>query len=337
MKYRSLGATPLRLSEIGFGCGPTAGLMVKGSRGERRRAVARALEMGISYFDTAAIYGDGVSETHLGETLRDLGARPVVGTKVALRDQDLDDIPAAVFRSVEESLQRLGMESVDILHLHNRVAPHRVEGSNVGIGPLLSVEDVLGPNGVLESFERLREQGKVRFLGCCAFGGEVAAVGRVMDSGRFQSLLAYYNVLNPTAGRLPPPGFRGYDYGQVIDRAADCGMGVVALRVLAAGALGSRDTLHPLARGPSGAEYQANAERARALAFLAEGGQTLPQAAVRFALTNRQVSTALVGFSSLDQMEEAAPCSDAGALPEETLRQIEALYATDFGLAPPAT
>ena len=111
MKQRRLGRTGLSISEIGFGCGPTAGLMVRGDAAARRDAVARALALGIDYFDTAPVYGDTLSEQYLGETLRELGAQPMIATKIALELADLVDIAGAVTRSVEASIARLGVPS----------------------------------------------------------------------------------------------------------------------------------------------------------------------------------------------------------------------------------
>ncbi len=82
--------------------------------------MARALELGIDYFDTAPVYGDTVSEAHLGETLRALGATPTVATKVALEAHDFGDIRGAVIRSVEASAERLGVP-IALIQLHNRV------------------------------------------------------------------------------------------------------------------------------------------------------------------------------------------------------------------------
>src|SRR5690242_14036804 len=86
MDLRALGTTGLTVSALGFGCGSIGGLMVRGEPAAQRAAVARALDAGITYFDTAPQYGDGRSEENLGRTLRDLGAwdRVVVGTKVRL-------------------------------------------------------------------------------------------------------------------------------------------------------------------------------------------------------------------------------------------------------------
>lgn len=71
MKYRVLGRTGIRVSEIGFGCGNVGGLMVRGSHEEQVEAVNRALELGIDYLDTAPSYGDGKSETSLGRVLEE--------------------------------------------------------------------------------------------------------------------------------------------------------------------------------------------------------------------------------------------------------------------------
>ena len=339
MEYRTLGNTGLTVSEIGCGCGDTGGLMVSGSPQERATVVGRALELGVNYFDTSSTYGHGLSETHLGETLRELEAHPVVATKVRVMTEELGDISGAVVRSVEASLGRLGMESVDLIQLHSRMVTHREPGARLGIGPPLTVEEVLGPGGVMEAFERLREQGKVRAMGVCAFGGEMAALRRGLDSGRVNTLLVYYNMLNPTAGMPVPPGFQEPDYEQIIDHAGARGLGVVVVRVLAAGALTGATERHPLTGGGGGPEgtgegYDADAERTRALAFLRREGQhSLAQAAIRFALMKREVSTVLVGFSSLAQVEGAAACSGAGGLDPADLARLDELRLAGFGRA----
>ena len=92
MRYRKLGGTGLDLSEIAFGCGGNAGLMVRGTAAEQEHAVGRALELGINYFDNSPDYGDGRAEEALGRALKSLRQRPLVNSKVEIRAADLADI-----------------------------------------------------------------------------------------------------------------------------------------------------------------------------------------------------------------------------------------------------
>src|SRR3954469_24522559 len=123
MEQRALTHAGLTVSALGFGCGAVGGLMVRGDAAEQRQAVSRALDAGITYFDTAAAYGDGLSEQHLGRVMGELGAwsKVVVGTKFRLRPEDLGQPATAIRSSLELSLKRLGRDHVDVLHLHNPI------------------------------------------------------------------------------------------------------------------------------------------------------------------------------------------------------------------------
>jgi len=304
MKHRPLGRTGLSVSEIGFGCGPTAGLMVRGDAKSRREAVARALELGIDYFDTAPAYGDTVSERNLGETLRELNAKPVIATKIALELGDLADIPGAVTRSVEASIARLGVKRLDLVHLHNRVGAARGAKADIGTGAMLTVDDVLAADGVVPILERLRARGLVAHFGCCAYGGEPAAVAKLIDSGVFATVLVYYNLANPSVFGSCPPGRR--NYARLGVRAAAAGMGSIALRVLDGGSLLSNPA----------AEIRTLAQEAHT---------DLPDLALRFVLSNQNVATALVGFSDLAQIEAACGAAAAGKLPTDILIRAQAM------------
>src|SRR5207342_424791 len=120
MEKRVFGRSGMRLSILGFGCGAVGGLMVRGDPADQERTIARALAAGVNYFDTAVQYGDGESEVNLGRVLKKLNpANVVVGTKVRLPHGDLGRVADAVTMSLEGSLARLGLDRVDIFHLHN--------------------------------------------------------------------------------------------------------------------------------------------------------------------------------------------------------------------------
>jgi aryl-alcohol dehydrogenase-like predicted oxidoreductase len=162
MDTRSFGRSGLKVSVLGFGCGAVGGLMVKGTEAEQERAFARALDAGITYFDTAAIYGDGLSEQNLGKVVRRVKPRTFVyGTKVRIQSAQKGDIRAAINASVEASLKRLGLERADILHLHNPI-------TRDGAGNFLTATQVM--DDVVPTFETLRQQGKIGVLGLTATG-----------------------------------------------------------------------------------------------------------------------------------------------------------------------
>jgi aryl-alcohol dehydrogenase-like predicted oxidoreductase len=122
MERRILGKTGVEVAVLGFGCGAVGGLMVRGTAADQERAVARALALGINYFDTAPLYGDGESEKNLGRILKTLRPNVVVGTKVRIPDDARGRAGQVVTASLEASLGRLGLERVDLLQLHNLIS-----------------------------------------------------------------------------------------------------------------------------------------------------------------------------------------------------------------------
>ncbi len=322
MEYRELGRTGLRVSALGFGCGSIGGLMVRGEAAEQRAAVVRALEGGITYFDTAAQYGEGRSEENLGRVLREVGAEVYVGTKIELAAEQVADAPAVLRRALEAGLRRLGRERVDLCQLHNRTI------SGASEGRALNVDDVCGP--VAEGMRALREAGLTRFAGFTGLG-DTAAVLRVAASGGFDSVQCYYNPLNPSGGYAGATDGVAQDFGGLIDRAAEAGLGVVAIRVLAAGALADAGERHPVAGGTGhtlvpGAEYGRDEARAAALRPLLGklGVESGVELALRFALAKRGVSTVLVGFSDRAQVEQALRAAERGPLPAAAVERVVA-------------
>ena len=307
---RPLGNSGLAVSEIGFGCGPGAGLMVGDDRETGLAAVRRALDLGITYFDTAAAYGDGQSETRLGDILHTLDARPVIGTKITLELPDLNDIGDAVERSITGSLRRLGVDRLDVVHLHNRVAAHRAIRPPLGSGAQIMPQDVLGNGGVVDALARLRDRGLVGAFGCCAYGGEKDAILELVESDHFDAMLVHYSLMNPSAWR-GASGDAADDYQGVAASAAARGMGIVALRILEAGVLAGASLGTP--------QQQSLIRR---LAPGGPGSPNLTSLAVRFVLSQAAVSTALIGVSSLAHVEEATAAAAEGPLPADLLESL---------------
>ncbi|HEY2618875.1 MAG TPA: aldo/keto reductase [Acetobacteraceae bacterium] len=322
MEMRTFGRTGLQVSILGFGCGAVGGLMVRGAPEDQERAVARALEAGVNYFDTAAMYGNGESEKNLGRVLAKLKPKVVVGTKVRIPSAEFGRIGAAVTQSLEASLRRMGREQVDIFHLHNAITTN-------GGGESLSAKTVL--DEVVPAFEKLRDQGKLRFLGITAVG-DTPALHQVIDSRAFTSAQVSYNMLNPSAAEALAAGYPAQDYGRMFDHTQAAGVGVVGIRVLAGGALSGAAERHPIASPPpdpigSANSYDADLARARRLAPLVQQGHagSLAEAAVRFAITNKAMGTILVGMATHAEFEQALAAVDKGPLPQTALDSLAAL------------
>ena len=323
MQLRVFGRTGMQLSVLGFGCGAVGGFMVRGDPADQERTIARAIAAGVNYFDTAVQYGDGELEKNLGRVLQKLKPADVaVGTKVRLPPGEFGRIDDAVRISLEGSLARLHLDRVDILHLHNPVTEN-------GGGSALGVRQVL--DDLVPAFERLRQQGKIRFLGMTAVG-DTAALRQVIDAGVFDSAQVVYNMLNPSAADALPPNYPAQDYGRLFDSTKAAGVGVVGIRVLAGGALSGSAERHPIA-GPapepigSAMSYAADTERARRLMPLVEQGfaASLTEAATRFALSHPAMGTILVGMATPQQFEDALAAAEKGPLPQAALERLSAL------------
>src|SRR5690242_1521110 len=323
MEYRVLGRTGLQVSALGFGCGDVGGLMVRGAPADRERGVARALELGINYLDTAPAYGSGESEKNLGQVLRALKPRAIVGTKWRLQAADHADVPGAVARSVETSLSRLGLERVDLLHLHNLIG--RVgEERPLGVGRVLEA--------VVPAVRRLQEQGKVRFFGVTA-SGETGALHRALASGAVDTAQVVFNLLNPTGAYEVPAGFPAQDYDRLLLLAREHGVGTIGIRAVAGGALSGQVARHPtaipsVAPIASGPDYATDAVRARAFEPLVKQGHagSLIEAALRFTITGDAMSTVQIGCSDLAQLEYAAAAINKGPLPALALDSIRTIW-----------
>lgn len=321
MQYRKLGKTGIEISEIAFGAGPVPALMTDDSPNDTQlQTIHQALEAGINWFDTAATYGEGRSERHLGVSLKELGSPDNIhiATKVRLMPDQLDNIFDNAKKSVMQSLDRLQLDSVTLIQLHNSITKSRGD-QHTSITP----HDVLGNDGVLAAFEELRSDGIVQHIGLTGLGDTQSLI-EVIHSGQFETIQVCYNILNPSAGYHVSADFDDVDYGNIIAECAKQDMGVIAIRVLAGGALaGQPPSAHtmktkffPLAM------YERDRKKAANLESKLSSGLGLKEVAVRFALSNPAISTALIGFSDPEQVNEAVSFCRKGTLEKQCMEKI---------------
>ena len=326
MNHRSFGNTGLKISELVIGGGAVGGLLIDADDETRRQAVRLALDAGVNWIDTAANYGQGRSEKAVNWLLRELPAdrRPHVSTKLAF-DLAAGDPAGQAERAMTESLERLGTDSVTLYQVHNQITAEagRLPGS-------VTPDDMLRRGGIADAMQSLVTRGFTKHIGITATG-ETEPLREVIRSRRFESAQIYYNLLNPSAGRPVPENFSAYDQGQIIDLAAENGMGVMVIRVLAAGVIAT-DRRH----GKEGGvvfnnDVAADEVRMRkVLPLLAPEHGTRSQVACRYALRHPGVSCIVFGFAELGHLGLALEAFEMGPLPQDLLARLDQLADTDF-------
>ena len=326
MKHRTFGRSGIEVSEVVFGAGAVGGILIHKDDATKREAIRRALDGGINWIDTAAQYGNGKSEEALGWLLPESGAMPYLSTKFGLDVANLKDIPGQIEERLDASLARLKRSSVDLLQLHNRI------GSTAG-GRVMTVEQILGRNGVADGLERLREKGRIRHMGITAIG-ETASVSEVIRSGRFDSAQVYYNLLNPSAARNMPEAWTGQNMNGIIEACRANGVAVMAIRIFAAGVIASDERTGRESVLIADTSVAGDERKTRAVfEAIGTGHGTRAQVALRFVLSNPNISCAVIGSAELHHIDEALHAAEMGPLPPDVLSRLDALYESDFGRA----
>ena len=324
MKHRTFGRSGIKVSEVIFGAGAVGGILIHKDDATKREAIRRALAGGINWIDTAAQYGNGKSEEALGWLLPEAGATPYLSTKFGLDVENLRDIPAQIEERLMASLARLKRSSVDVLQLHNRI------GSKPG-GRVMTVEQILGRNGVADGLERLREKGLIGHMGITAIG-EAASVCEVIRSKRFDSAQVYYNLLNPSAGRSMPKAWTGQNLGGIIEACRANHVAVMAIRIFAAGVIATDERTGRESVLISDTSVAEDERKTKAVFdAIGTGHGTRAQIALRFVLANPDISCAVIGSAELHHIDEALQAAKMGPLPPDVLARLDALYESDFG------
>jgi D-threo-aldose 1-dehydrogenase len=325
MRKVFFGRTGLEISELVLGGGVTGGILINPDEPTRYNALKRALAAGINWIDTAPIYGKGESERTIGRHWEALSPHPNISTKVRLEAEDVDDIAGAIERSLEQSLVRLRIDSIALFQLHNHL------GRGVGERLALTSEQVLGRDGVADTFDRLREQGLFH-AGGITVAGDTEACLEVINSGRFDAAQVYYNAINPSAAwrRVPAGWHGGQDFCGVLAACFHQNMGALNIRVWAGGVLASPNPPDALLVMTSDTDLGNEMRCAAAVRSALEGDDTPAQAALRFVLGNRDFSARVIGISTIEQLEAALAALPRGPLPSSAVSRLELLWANEF-------
>ncbi len=324
MKKRHFARTGLEVSEVVLGGGIVGGILILPDEDVRQAALERVVAAGINWIDTAASYGNGVSEQTIGRHLPHLKPRPHISTKFIVAPEDHADIAGAITRSLEQSLKRLRLDRVDLLQLHNHIRH--------GNGPrAITPEQVLRSGGVADALDGLKAQGLIGAFGLTA-ASDMRAVREVIDSGRFDTAQIYYNMINPSAAwDRVPTGWTSDDFTGLTAACRRHGMGLMNIRIFAGGSLAS-----PQRHGREfvmfpGADLDSEERRAAAIRRgLGDAYGKPAQAALRFALANADFACHVVGIADLAQLDEALAAVRMGPLPPDAVAKLEPVWASNF-------
>jgi aryl-alcohol dehydrogenase-like predicted oxidoreductase len=301
METRVLGKTGLRVSELSLG-----GLFISsyGSEFEEaRQAILRAFELGVSYVDTAPGYRN--SEEVLGKVLGEVDVPFVLSTKLGGRPQPfLPQDRDCLMASVEESLRLLGRDQIDILMIHEPDRPGQYDWWS-------DLSTYQGP--VLELLDELKRDGAIRYTG---LGGTTAYVlADIIRTGRFDVVLTAFNY-----SLL----WREAEH-EVLPAAVEQGMGIICGSPLQQGALARRyDEVY------EGARWLSSPRREQYLALystLDELDMSLPELALRFVISNPDISCTLMGARSAREVEENVASVEKGPLPADVLQRLDEIAA----------
>jgi aryl-alcohol dehydrogenase-like predicted oxidoreductase len=302
MKYRTLGKTGLKVSELGMG-----GLFISSFAAEReegRRAVRRALDLGVNYVDTAPGYRD--SEEVLGYALEGVARPYVLSTKLGGRPQPFDAQDAqALRRSVETSLRLLKRDHIDILMIHEPDRPGQYDW-------FPDWEHFHGP--VCDLLADLKREGIIHYTG---LGGTTAyTLPHIIATGDYDVVLTAFNYSllwqEATIAVLPA--------------ARKQGMGIVIGSPLQQGAL-ARCYTEEVERGARWLSPPRRAQFKRLYALVDEVGVSLPELALRFVISNPDISTTLMGARSVAEVEQNVRSVEKGPLPQDVLDAIQEIAA----------
>jgi len=277
-----LGESGLRVSRVGLGCNNFGGRL---GLGETRAVVDAALEAGVTFFDTAEIYGDGGgSERLLGEVLEGRRDQVVLATKFAWEPGAGLAAPESIRRSIEGSLERLRTDRIDLYYLHRP-------------DPEIPIGDTLG------ALDELVQAGKVRAIGCSNFSAEqLAAADRVageQGTARFTVLQNHYNLL------------RRDDDEDVLPLCRELGVAYIPYFPLASGLLTGKYRRGQAApEGTRLADREIEDEqfdRIEALAgFAEERGHTLHELAIAALASTPGIASVIAGATKPEQVRANA-------------------------------
>jgi aryl-alcohol dehydrogenase-like predicted oxidoreductase len=281
----------MQVSEIGFGCMSLPSNREK----ENISLIHQAVELGINYFDTADLYDKGMNESVVGKALKGIRAQIILATKVGNQWRadgsgwDWNPRKEYIMKAVEESLSRLQTDHIDLYQLHGG-----------------TIDDPI--DEVVETFELLKQQGKIRYYGISSIRPNV--IREYVKRSNIVSVMTQYSL----ADRRPEES--------ILDLLKQNNIAVLSRGALAQGLLVNKPAKEYL--GHSEEAIAAAAQLVQGIAVATQtAAQTAAQTAIQFVLQHPAITAAVVGMSRMEQLIEVTATTDKGKLPKTDLERLQ--------------
>jgi aryl-alcohol dehydrogenase-like predicted oxidoreductase len=316
MRYRKLGRTGIEVSEVGYGAWGIGGIQwTGGDDDEARRALNLAIDQGLNFIDTALAYGGGHSEQLVGEVVRARKEQITIATKIPPKNMQWPARPVPlqqvfphdyIIECTEQSLRNLGVEAIDLQQFH------------------VWHDDWAGESEWGEAITKLREQGKIRYAGVSINDYQPANAIGALRTGQIDAVQVIYNI------------FEQAPQDELFPVCQELNVGVLARVPFDEGGLTGAikpDTVFPESdfrsfffRGDRKQKVFARVEKLKTL--LGDEAASLPELALRFALSHDAVSTVIPGMRTTKHVMANIACSDGRKLSAGLLERLE-VFAWD--------
>jgi aryl-alcohol dehydrogenase-like predicted oxidoreductase len=313
MKYRVLGRTELKVSEIGFGAwGIGKSGWIGASDDESLKALNRSIDLGVNFIDTALGYGDGHSEQLVGQLVRQRSETIYVATKIPPKNEVwparagtavAETFPADhVIKCTEKSLKNLGLETIDVQQFH------------------VWSDEWVDQGDWLDAIQKLKDQGKIKFFGVSINDYQPGNAIKLIETGALDTVQVIYNIFEQNPEEKLFPACQRHNIGVIVRVALD--EGGLTGKITPDVTFAADDFRSNYFRGDR--KQQVYERVTRIASDLGITPDDMPATALRYTLSHPAVSTVIPGMRTVRNVERNCLIGDGRGLPEETVGKLKA-------------
>ena len=312
MEYRKLGRTGFEVSEIGYGAwGIGKSGWIGANDEESLQALQKAIDLGLNFIDTALGYGDGHSEELVGKVARDQSKHIYISTKIPPKNGQWPARPGVpvqdtfpgnyIVECTERSLHNLGTDAIDVQQFH------------------VWQDDWVGQGDWLETIQKLKEQGKIRFFGISINDHQAENALRLIETGVVDTVQVIYNIFDQSPEDKLLPACQQHNVGVIVRVPLD--EGGLTGKITPQSTFDPEDFRNGYFRGDRKQEVYT---RVQSIASdLGVSVDDVPEIALRYVLSHPAVSTVIPGMRTIHNVERNMAIGDGKGLTQEQIQKLK--------------